>query len=90
MKLSNIILSEAKEDVFLINLANKFAEKFPRLSFDLRFPGSEHRRIDVRGTQQDLLDFGDKYHGQQIGDYEVFHVDDDDRGEIVRIVRKDR
>lgn len=77
-------------DNFLIKLANEFAEKFPRLSFDLRFPGSKHRRIDVRGPQQDLLDFGNKYHGLQIGDYEIFHVDDDDRGEIVRIVRKDR
>lgn len=88
MKLSNIILSEDKEDVYLINLANKFAEKFPNLSFDLKFPGSEHRRIDVRGTQQDLLDFGDKYHGHKLGDYEVFHVDDDDRGEIVRIIKQ--
>ena len=43
MKLSNIILSEDKEDVYLINLANKFAEKFPNLSFDLKFPGSEHK-----------------------------------------------
>jgi len=52
MKLSNIILSEAKEDVYLINLANKFAGKFPNLSFDLKFPGSEHRRIDVKGLNK--------------------------------------
>ena len=90
MKLSNIILSEDKKDVYLINLANKFAGKFPNLSFDLRFPGSKHRRIDVRGSQQDLSDFGNKYHGQVLGDYEVFHTDDDDQGQIVRIIKRDR
>ena len=72
------------------DLLAKFAEKFPNLSFDLRFPNSQHRRIDVRGSQQDLADFGNRYHGQVLGDYEVFHVDDDDQGEIVRIIKRDR
>jgi hypothetical protein len=38
---------------------------------------------------EDKLDFGDKYHGKKFGEYEVFAVDDDDRGEIVRIVKSD-
>ena len=28
-------------------------------------------------------------HGEKFGEYEVFAVDDDDRGEIVRIVKSD-
>merc|ERR1711966_222655 len=46
-------------------------------------------RIDIIGSEQDKLDFGDKYHGKKFGEYEVFHVDDDDRGDIVRIVKSD-
>merc|ERR1711966_448262 len=46
-------------------------------------------RIDIIGSEQDKLDFGDKYHGKKFGEYEVFYVDDDDRGEIVRIVKSD-
>ena len=48
------------------------------------------KRIDAYGSQQDLADFGNKMHGKKFGDeYEVFHIDDDDRGEIVRIVKSD-
>ena len=46
-------------------------------------------RIDVRGSQQDLMNFGTELHGKKIFDYEVFATDDDDRGEIVRIVKSD-
>ena len=82
MKLSNIILSEA----YIDNLAGQFAKAFPHLRFDVKFG----ERIDVKGTQQDLMDWGNKYHGKKYGeflDYEVFHTDDDDRGEIVRIIK---
>ena len=82
MKLSNILLTEG----YLDSLADKLSKKFPHLQFYVKFG----ERIEVKGSQQHLLDFGDKYHGQVLGDYEVFHTDDDDQGEIVRIVRKDR
>jgi DNA primase catalytic subunit len=29
-------------------------------------------------------------HGEKIFDYEVLHIDDEDRGEIVRIIKSDR
>ena len=85
MKLSSIILNEA----YIDNLAGQFAKAFPHLRFDVKFG----ERIDVKGSQQDLADFGNKYDGQKYGnflDYEVFHTQDDDRGEIVRIIRKDQ
>lgn len=56
---------------------------------DLRFEVSDFDDIRVYGSQQDLADFGRKMHGEKFGEYEVFHVDDDDRGEIVRIVKSD-
>jgi len=57
---------------------------------DLDFYVSDHTdRIDVRGSQQDMMDWGNKNHGKKFGDFEVFHTDDDDRGEIVRIVKSD-
>ena len=58
--------------------------KYPKLKFDVNTYAD---RIDVIGGEQDKLNFGDKYHGQTFGDYEVFHIDDEDRGEIVRLVR---
>jgi len=82
MKLSTILLNEG----YLDNLAVKLSKKFPHLKFFVKFG----ERIDVRGSQQDMADFGNKYHGQVLGDYEVFHTDDDDQGEIVRIVKKDK
>jgi hypothetical protein len=33
--------------------------------------------------------FGTELSGKKIFDYEVFHTDDDDRGEIVRIIKSD-
>jgi hypothetical protein len=55
---------------------------------DLDFYVSDHTdRIDVRGSQQDMMDWGNENHGKKFGDFEVFHTDDDDRGEIVRIVK---
>lgn len=57
---------------------------------DLDFYVSDHTdRIDVRGSQQDMMNWGNENHGKKFGDFEVFHTDDDDRGEIVRIVKSD-
>ena len=49
----------------------------------------ERDRIDVFGSQQDLADFGRALQGQEMEGYEVFWTQDDDRGEIVRIVKSD-
>ena len=54
---------------------------------DLRFEVSNFDDVRVYGSQGDLFKFGNKMHGEKFGEYEVFHVDDDDRGEIVRIVK---
>ena len=57
---------------------------------DLRFEVSDFDDVRVYGSQQDLANFGREMHGKKFGGgYEVFHVDDDDRGEIVRIVKSD-
>ena len=75
------------EDKGTLNkIADILGDKFDNLRFDVNEPAD---RIDVRGSQQDLFNFGDKLHGSKIYGYEVFHTDDDDRGEIVRIVKSD-
>lgn len=70
-----------------LEFLKKYLEKMhPELNWKVRFG----ERIDAYGSQQDLANFGNKYHGKKFGDeYEVFAVDDDDRGEIVRIVKSD-
>jgi len=69
---------------------NKIADMLSRKFDDLRFDvNTMADRIDVRGSQQDLMNFGTELSGKKIFDYEVFHTDDDDRGEIVRIVKSD-
>lgn len=83
MKLSKALLTESNN--YLEKLATKLSGKFSHLSFDVKFG----ERIDVRGSQQDLATWGDKYDNQILGDYKVFHTQDDDRGDIVRIIRKD-
>jgi hypothetical protein len=63
----------------------------PDLKFNInRDPNNPERdRIDVRGSQQDLMDFGSELQGEKMEGYEVFWTDDDDRGQIVRIVKSD-
>jgi hypothetical protein len=75
------------EDEGILNkIADMLSRKFDDLEFDVNTTAN---RIDVRGSQQDLMNFGSKSHGKKIYDYEIFHTDDDDRGEIVRIVKSD-
>lgn len=75
------------EDESTLNkIADMLDRKFPDLRFDVNTMAD---RIDVRGSQQDLANFGRELHGEKIFDYEVFAIDDDDRGEIVRIVKSD-
>ena len=69
---------------YLETLSLDLSKKHP----DLRFNVSDFAdRIDVRGSQQDMADWGNANQGKKFGEYEVFHTDDDDRGEIVRIVK---
>ena len=77
------VVGENKE--FLEDLADRLSSKVPNLRFEV----SDFDDIRVYGSQQDLANFGRKYHGQQYRGYEVFAVDDDDRGEVVRIVNSD-
>lgn len=77
-------INENKE--FLEDLADRLSSKFDNLDFDVKFG----ERIDVKGSQQDLGNFGDKYDGQQYRGYEVFSTQDDDRGEIVRIIKSEK
>ena len=86
-----IDLSEDIKDD-LKKIANSLKSQFDDLRFDVNYNkyNPENSRIDVRGTQQDMMDFGNKLQGKQFGEYEVFATDDDDRGEIVRIVRSDQ
>ena len=74
-------INENKE--FLEDLADKLSNKFSNLDFNVKFG----ERIDVKGSQQNLADFGDKYDGQKYQGYEVFHIEDDDQGQIVRIIK---
>ena len=82
------VVEDLNEDEGTLNkIADILGDKFDNLRFDVNEPAD---RIDVRGSQQDLFNFGDKLHGEKIYGYEVFHVDDDDRGEIVRIIKSDK
>ncbi len=75
------------EDEGTLNkIADMLSRKFDDLDFNVNTLAD---RIDVRGSQQDLMNFGSELSGKKIFDYEVFHTDDDDRGEIVRIVKSD-
>ena len=76
----------------LNKIANSLKSKFDDLRFivDYNKYNPERSKINVYGTQQDLMNFGNELHGKEFGEYEVFAVDDDERGEIVRIVRSDQ
>lgn len=73
---------------YLDQLASDLSLKYPNLDFYVR-DEPYFDRIDVIGSEQDKFNFGDKFHGKKFGEYEVFAIDDDDRGEIVRIVKSD-
>ena len=75
----------------LKKIAKSLESQFNDLRFNVNYNkyNPEDSRIDVRGTQQDMFNFGDKLQGKKFGEYEVFATDDDDRGQIVRIVKSD-
>ena len=86
-----IDLSEDIKDD-LNKIANSLKSKFDDLRFSVDYNkyNPERSRINVYGSQRDLFYFGNELHGKEFGEYEVFAVDDDERGEIVRIVRSDQ
>ena len=83
--LGSAYLNENKD--YLEKLADNLSKKFPDLKFNINNNGP---RIDVRGSQQDMANWGSKHSGKKYGEYEVFHTDDDDQGEIVRIVKSSK
>ena len=87
---SEHLTEDIKDD--LNKIANSLKSKFDDLRFivDYNKYNPERSKINVYGTQQDLMNFGNELHGKEFGEYEVFAVDDDDQGEIVRIVRSDQ
>jgi hypothetical protein len=78
----NRYLNENKS--YLESLSKSLKQEHPNLDF---YVADHTDRIDVRGSQQDMFNWGDQNHNKKFGEYEVFHTDDDDRGEIVRIVK---
>jgi hypothetical protein len=85
-KVDGVAESVNEDESTLNKIADMLDRKFPDLRFDINTTSD---RIDVRGSQRDMHDFGTELSGKKIFDYEVFHTDDDDRGEIVRIVKSD-
>ena len=84
----NRYLSRIQENLsYLEKLAVDLSQKYPKLDFEVKFPDTDSRRIETRGSQSDLADFGDKMHGKKFGEYEVFHMDYDDRKDTVRIIK---
>ena len=87
---SEHLTEDIKDD--LNKIANSLKSKFDDLRFSVDYNkyNPERSRINVYGSQRDLFYFGNELHGKEFGEYEVFHIDDDDQGEIVRIVRSDQ
>ena len=87
LEVDNKVRPIGEQPDVLNKIADMFDRKYPHLTFDVN---TMVDRIDVRGDQSDLMKFGEELHGEKIFDYEVFHTDDEDRGEIVRIIKSDR
>lgn len=75
-------LNESKD--FLSKLESDLKNQYPNLRIS-----RIGDKLKFHGSQQDLFDFGDKMHGKKFGEYELFHTEDDDQGELVSIVKSD-
>jgi len=76
-------LMEAEEST-LKKIASKLEPKYPELRF---YPTSD--RIDVMGDENDKVTFATAERDTNFeGGYKMFDFEDDDRGYIVRIVKK--
>ena len=89
----DMILKEVKDTGVGLDRIKFYFDKLygPELRFRInRYPNNPERdRIDVFGSQQDLMDFGSALQGQEMEGYEVFWTDEEDRGQIVRIIKSD-
>ena len=80
----NKLYEGLNDNMDLDDIAKFFESAHPELRFNVN---DRVNRIDVRGSQQDMYDFGQEHQGQTYGEYEVFATEDDDQGQIVRIVK---
>lgn len=77
-------LNEEAEGPTLEKIASELKLKYPELKFD---PTSD--RIDVFGDENDKVGFANAERKTKFeGGYRMFDVEDDDRGYMVRIVKK--
>lgn len=77
-------LNEEAEGSTLEKIASELKIKYPELKFD---PTSD--RIDVFGDENDKVGFANAERKTKFeGGYRMFDVEDDDRGYMVRIVKK--
>ena len=86
MKLMNILLeNEGSDELKVIKAKLEADPKNEYLNFDLQ---SDRDRIRVGGREADKFDFVLRNEKEDFGSYQLFDVDDDDRGLIVSIIRK--
>lgn len=77
-------LNEEAEGSTLEKIASELKQKYPELKFD---PTSD--RIDVFGDENDKVGFANAERKTKFeGGYRMFDVEDDDRGYMVRIIKK--
>ena len=77
-------LNEEAEESTLEKIASELKPKYPELRFD---PTSN--RIDVFGDENDKVTFANAERKTKFEDgYRMFDVEDDDRGYMVRIIKK--
>ena len=77
-------LNKETEESTLKKIASELKPKYPELRFD---PTSD--RIDVFGNENDKVAFANAERKTKFeGGYKMFDVEDDDRGYMVRIVKK--
>ena len=77
-------LNEEAEESTLEKIASELKPKYPELRFD---PTSN--RIDVFGDENDKVTFANAERETKFEDgYRMFDVEDDDRGYMVRIVKR--
>ena len=86
MKLMNILLeNEGSDELKAIKDKLEADPKNEYLNFDLQ---SDRDRIRVGCREADKFDFVLRNEKEDFGSYQLFDVDDDDRGLIVSIIRK--
>ena len=86
MKLMNILLeNEGSNELKAIKAKLEADPKNKHLTFNLE---SYRDRIRIGGRQADKFDFVLRNEKEDFGSYQLFDVDDDDTGLVVRIIRK--